>query len=120
MASNSASENLTQRIRFALFIKVLFKLLDKNQVTSRLKDQARSIVLTCTRRNREGDPEYVNLTGMIEISLRGLVGDTLWKMAIDYTSFYISHRKSDALSSKLEIRRSRMVSPLPDTKIYQV
>jgi hypothetical protein len=75
-----------RRIRFAIFIKVLFKLIDQKIV----RDQAKTILHSCIKQNRIGMSKYASLMDAIELPLRGLVGDSVWLCAYHYTELYHS------------------------------
>lgn len=69
-----------QRTRFLVFMKILFKVLEQAN-DYELRNQAKSIVAECTRRNRLGDPGFVPLIGAVDKRLRRLVGESRWKRA---------------------------------------
>ena len=79
-----------QKTRFALFVKILFKQLERSpDTTPELRDMAKSIVLDCTRRNRLRDPEYVPLMDAVDRRLRRHVGEAHWRRAQLYTQQYM-------------------------------
>ena len=88
-----------KRVEFALFLKVLLRCLEKSN-QSLLLQQARLVVVTCTRGNRMGDPSFSPLSSAIEMRLRKLIGDHEWQQAKNYTRFY---------QRRQEVRRYRQV-----------
>lgn len=78
------------RVRFALFIKILFKqLYDSGDYL--LAARATHLVRTCTRRNRMGDPDFQPLLETLEGRLRDLVGEVHWRRAHAYTRYFLRH-----------------------------
>lgn len=79
------SSLVKDRERFSIFIKILFKSLDRvaeEDVNSgQLRHRARQVVCDCTRKNREGDPDYIPLIEAIEIRLQDVVGPVHWARA---------------------------------------
>lgn len=85
MISESLSRpDRPRRIRFAIFVKVLLKLIDEKLV----RDQAKTILHSCIKQNRLGQSKYASLMDAIELPLRGLVGDSIWLCAYHYTELY--------------------------------
>jgi hypothetical protein len=74
-----------KRIRFALFIKVLFRVIEENKIVS---DQAKLIVTACIKQYRSGSHKYKSLMEAIESNLKGLVEDSVWRSAWHYTQLY--------------------------------
>jgi len=68
---------LGEREKFLLFVKVIFRYLEKSN-NKRLHQQAKAIVFECTRRNRMGDSNYASLRDAVETRLRYLLGDDAW------------------------------------------
>jgi len=68
---------LGEREKFLLFVKVIFRYLEKTN-NQRLHQQAKAIVYECTRRNRMGDSNYASLRDAVEVRLRLLLGDDAW------------------------------------------
>jgi hypothetical protein len=88
MTELQAAKSRQQRFLFALFIKILFKILDESG-DKELRCQARKLVLICTQKNRSGDPDYLPMTSAIELRLRLFVGETHWKKAQGFLRMYI-------------------------------
>jgi hypothetical protein len=69
-----------ERVRFALFLKILFKRLkDSGEKDLFLKAQA--LVFFVTSKNRAGDPSYRPLMDSLERGLRRMVGEAHWRRA---------------------------------------
>jgi hypothetical protein len=79
------------RVEFALFLKVLLHCLERSKEYV-LLEKARLVVMNCTRGYKTGDPNFSPLVEAIEIRLKKLVGDRIWKQAREYTRFYIARR----------------------------
>ena len=77
-----------ERVEFALFLKVLLRCLERSKEYFILQ-QARLVVMTCTRGHKMGDPSFHPLVEQIEIRLKKLVGDRIWKQARALTRFYL-------------------------------
>lgn len=82
-----------QKKRFALFVKILFKQLDRSEESAELREVAKNIVLDCTRRNRLGDPDYKPLMDAVDRRLRHHVGEAHWRRAHLYMQQYM-HREA--------------------------
>ncbi len=78
-----------QRVRFALFVKVLFKYLDASGEVF-LSAQGRELVRTSTKMNRCGHPSYWPLLDTLEKRLRELVGEVHWRRSHAYMRYYLS------------------------------
>ncbi|GKY98347.1 hypothetical protein MPSEU_000792300 [Mayamaea pseudoterrestris] len=83
--------DLTEQERFLIFIKILFKCLDKSD-DPRLKPRAKAVVRECTRGNRMGDANYSPLQEAVEQRLRRHVGDLYWTRAKLYYDQYMIRR----------------------------
>jgi hypothetical protein len=93
-----------RRLRFAVLVKVLFKLIDDTLV----RDQAKSVTLAVIKDCRIGHPKLVSLIDALEFPLRELVGDSLWVCACHYTELYFSRKdviRESALRRRLEVGR---------------
>jgi hypothetical protein len=89
-----ATPDMIQKKRFAVFVKILFRELDRSDDSAELRGVAKAIVLDCTRRNRLGDPAYHPLMEAVDQRLRQHVGETHWRKAHLYLHHYM---KQDAL-----------------------
>ena len=85
--------NIFERVEFAIFLKVLIKLLNDDEQYLMVRN-VKIVVLQSTRGNRAGDPTFCPLIGSIVIRLRRLVGDVYWNRAMDYTKWYIRRRSN--------------------------
>ncbi|KAG7346482.1 hypothetical protein IV203_005550 [Nitzschia inconspicua] len=100
---NLSHDEQLQKRRFAVFVKILFRELDRSEDRAELREVAKAIVLDCTRRNRLGDPAYRPLMNAVDQRLRRHVGETHWRRAHLYLQHYM---KQDAL------RRSTLSTPV--------
>jgi hypothetical protein len=87
--ADDLTPNNAQKKRFLLFIKILFKSLDESEENSELRENAKSIISDCTRRNRLGDPDYDPLMDAVDRRLRRHVGEIHWRKAHVYMQHYI-------------------------------
>ena len=86
-----------QRARFALFIKILFKHLDKEGEKT-LLTEARTVVSTCSMRHRMRDPKFSSLIDSVEVPLRELVGEVHWRRSHAYLQHFLNRRVSGLYS----------------------
>ena len=68
--------SLDTQQQFLLFMKVLFMYV--RGVDTRALEQVKTIVSTCTLRNRLQDPAYTPLMDSIELRLRKFLGEDHW------------------------------------------
>jgi hypothetical protein len=87
--SSGSSCRRQNRIRFALFIKVLLKLIDNKLI----RDQAKTIVQFSVKKNKHTRNSSSAMEEDMELSLRGLVGDSVWLCASHYTQLYFQQKK---------------------------
>jgi hypothetical protein len=86
-AGGSAGRSqVEQRIRFAIFIKLLLKRLETSDTI--LHEQAKSLVSICLAGNRTKGAESVELVECVEIPLRELVGEVHWRRSHAYYTQY--------------------------------
>jgi hypothetical protein len=71
---------LSEKQKFAVFIKVVFKVLERSNDQAMLY-RAKTIVNQCTQRNRMGDSSFMPLQEAILIRLRCTVGERYWTRA---------------------------------------
>ena len=102
---SALSPDVQQKKKFLLFIKILFKYLDKSD--PEIRDEAKAIVSDCTRRNRLGDPLYASLMDSIDSRLRGHVGEMHWRRA----HMYMQHYAKREISRTARIHRTPPRSP---------
>jgi hypothetical protein len=114
-ATTSASSSLVlqQKKRFLLFIKILFKHLDKS--CPDIVPISKAIVADCTHRNRLGDPQYAVLMDSIERRLRGYVGEVHWRRAHLYMQHYM--KVSMGGGARVRVQRLQLRTP-PRTPSY--
>jgi len=91
VTSTGHRRSLTEREKFLIFVKILFKFLDQT-ADPRLKPRAKAVVTECTRRNRLGDSEYTPLQDAVERRLRHSVGEFYWTRAKLYFDSYCQRR----------------------------
>ena len=90
--------DLTEQERFLIFVKILFKCLEKSE-DPRLKPRAKAVVTECTRGNRMGDTNYMPLQDAVERRLRRHVGEQHWTRAKLYYDQYLIRRGFGSSSS---------------------
>jgi hypothetical protein len=105
---------LTSNEEFALLIKIIFKAMEQKQTlthpgeaaattvnssnhAARLKQYAQHVVRECTRRNRQGDLDYIPLQAAVERRLRAVVGDDYWTRAKQCVDGYMQRRRRRVL-----------------------
>ena len=89
----SRKRNLFERVEFALFLKVLIKLLNNDQQYMIVRN-AKIIIIQCTRGNKAGDSNCIPLIGSIVMRLRPLVGKWYWDRAMEYTKWYVRRQNN--------------------------
>lgn len=75
-----------ERERFLLFVKVLFRYLEKTN-NHRMRQRAKTIVSECTRRNRMGDMNYSPLKEAVENRLKDVLGEEFWARIQEYFEY---------------------------------
>jgi hypothetical protein len=88
-------------MKFALFLKVLIRYLEKTDQTSILR-QVRLVVLACIRGHRMGDPTFMPLEESIEIRLKKLVNSSTWEQAKRYTIYYMRRSQTRVASRSVQ------------------
>ncbi|EEC45629.1 predicted protein [Phaeodactylum tricornutum CCAP 1055/1] len=78
---------LSDREQFLIFVKILFKCLERAD-DKNLRQRAKTVVSECTRRNRLGDSQYTPLQEAVERRLKRIVGELYWCQAQVYTNRY--------------------------------
>jgi hypothetical protein len=89
-----AGEDTNQKKRFLLFVKILFKELDRSEVSLEVRNIAKTIIFDCTRRNRLGDPDYTPLMDAVQRRLRHHVGEIHWRRTHLYMQHYVRRETS--------------------------
>jgi hypothetical protein len=82
----SPSQEQEIRVQFLLFVKIIFRCLDKSG-DELLREQAKLVVLNCGERGTT-----LSMRESIEVQLKDVVGDSIWDQAKDYTAFYLKRR----------------------------
>jgi hypothetical protein len=81
----------SSRMRLLVFVKIVLKCIDTDDPSVRF--EAKHIVMECTKKNREGNPEFIPLSAAIEKRLRLAVGEVHWRRAENLMQhFLITHR----------------------------
>jgi hypothetical protein len=91
---NSQQERVL-RVHFLLFVKVLFRILQKSE-DELLREQAKLVIL-CRQSSQE-------LRQTMATDLKLLVGESIWDQAEEYTLFYLKNKNE--LKQRALIRRS--------------
>jgi hypothetical protein len=86
----------TEKEWFFLFVKILLKCLDRSGDPRGLKEVARTTILECTRRNREGDRTYAPLREVLVRRLHAEVGEPHWSRAARLCRRYLERRRGSA------------------------
>lgn len=101
--SRPHSSDHDRRVEFALFLKILFKYLEKSKQYLLLQ-QARLVVMTCTRGQKMRDSSFSPLSDAIEMRLKKLMSDNVWRKAKIYTKIYLTRpRRQRCYSHKKTI-----------------
>lgn len=82
-----------ERVEFALFLKIIIRCLERSKHYFLLR-QARLVVKTCTIGHKMGDPNFSPLVDAVEMRLKKLVGDRIWKQARAYTKIYLKRKQN--------------------------
>jgi hypothetical protein len=88
-----------ERTIFFMFLKILLKSIEQSGDRV-LSQQVRSAILTCTRRNRMGDPHYSPLDEVLEEYLRQMVGELNWAKAKGYPRFCLTKKAQDRMNAR--------------------
>lgn len=80
------------RVRFALFVKILFKRLEESGDQA-LCDKAKRLLASITSRNKQGDPGCSPLIEALETRLRAMVGETHWRRSHLLMRVYLSRNR---------------------------
>lgn len=80
----------TKRKQLLIFIKIILKCLDHEDSTLHL--EAKQIITECTKKNREKEPGYDNLSDAITQKLRIAVGERHWSRAETLLHHYLKTR----------------------------
>jgi len=85
-----------RRDRFAVFVKILLKVL-KESGDFALLDSVKQTILVCTRGNQAGDPNFTPLADITSRLLQSIVGKAQWQRAegllvIKKTAVFVQER----------------------------
>lgn len=106
------SSDHDRRVEFALLLKILFKCLEKSKQYFLLR-QARLVVMTCTRGQKMGDPSFSPLSDAIEIRLKKLISNNVWRQAKNYTEIYLTcPRRQKCYSHQKRISMPRQIAQI--------
>jgi len=101
--NDKQARHMKSRVIFIVFIRILFKCLEEDDVDYSVRLKAKMIIRNCTKRNRLGFAGYEDLMKSIEDSLGGLDGITLaWRRAEMFLERY---------SCRNSCRHPKQVSP---------
>ena len=81
-------EELLRRKHFCIFLKILTDHLTKTDPS--MRRQVKILVRECTRKNREGDLKYVNLTEALQVLLRLQVREKTWQHCETLTECFLA------------------------------
>lgn len=80
------------RVRFALFVKILFKRLEESGEHA-LWQRAKALLTSVTTRNKQGDPGCSPLIDALETKLRAMVGEAQWRRSHLLMRLYMSRNR---------------------------
>lgn len=86
---NNGNVESTRRKQLLIFIKIILKCLDHDPT---LRLEAKQIIKECTKKNRQKDPSYQNLSDAITRKLRIAVGERHWSRAETLLHHYLKTR----------------------------
>ena len=99
-----------ERTIFFMFLKILLKSIEQSGDRV-LSQQVRSTILTCTRRNRMGDPHFSPLDEVLEEHLRQMVGELNWAKAKDYQRVYLTRNMAqDRINARNDSMHRSVIS----------
>jgi hypothetical protein len=100
---NVTHEQLLKRKNFCIFLKLLVDKLTKTDPS--MRRQVKLLVRECTRKSREGDLKFLDLTEAIEVRVRYLVGEQTWRQATVQTKrFLIANEMKGAGPAPITIK----------------
>lgn len=105
--SRPRSSMLSSKMRLMVFIKIILKCLESD-LDPNVRLKAKQVIAECTRKNREGDPDYTPLEDAIERRLRFAVDDFHWNKAKTLMDHYIAtHSQKQHLSKPFKSKSPR-------------
>ena len=109
----SPQQSRDERLRFALFLKILYKGL-RESGDEELFVNAQRLLFFVTSKNRGGDPNYWPLMDSLEKRLRILVGEPHWRRAHLLLHIYLSRKsRGRPSSSRADCQPSNLVAQNP-------
>lgn len=96
--SASLQSSLSDRQRFVLFVKVLFKYIERLNSPS-LQARAKAIIAECTQLNRMGVPGYTPLMSAVERRMKESLGEVHWNRAQTCMNSYIRKRAIQSIKA---------------------
>lgn len=88
-----------ERTIFLMFLKILLKSIEQSGDRV-LSQQVRSVILTCTKRNRMGDPHFSPMENVLEEYIRQIVGELNWQKAKNYQRVYLTKKHQDRMKAR--------------------
>jgi hypothetical protein len=86
-SEDSNRTTLSSKLRLMVFIKIILKCLETDDPSVRL--EAKRVIAECTKKNREGHPDYIPLEDAITTGLRFTVDEVHWRRAETLMNHYI-------------------------------
>lgn len=97
---------LSSKMRLMVFIKIILKCLETDDPGVRL--EAKRVIAECTKKNREGHPDYIPLEDAITRGLRFAVDEVHWRRAETLMNHYIKmHTQGQSPCKSLKSDMSR-------------
>lgn len=84
---------LNDREQFLMFVKILFRLMDKEPNIDQVKKRVSAVIAECTLKSRNNDPEYVPLSTAIERKLQPILHHQIWNKAQLMLNYYIRNQQ---------------------------
>ena len=97
-----------QRVRFALFLKILLKRLEQENEVEMLTE-VKSVVRYCNWQNKMETRGYENLVEAMEVPVRRLVGEIHWIRSHNYMNYY--YIRKNIVQGKVPHQRHQRVLP---------
>lgn len=94
--SKSSGRVLSSKMRLMVFIKIMLKCLETDDPDPSVRLKAKRVIAECTKKNREGHPDYTPLEEAIERRLRFAVDDCHWNRAQSLLEHYMQSQKQSS------------------------
>jgi hypothetical protein len=98
--AKSNNRKLSSKMRLMVFIKIILKCLETDDPDPNVRLKAKRVIAECTKKNRDGHPDYIPLEEAIERRLRFAVDDCHWNRAQTLMEHYIMMQSMKQPSSK--------------------